>query len=724
MKWFKKEISPDQVRSLVKAYDIDFLTASILTRRGIVEPAEIACYLESDFRFLHNPFLFHAMEDAVDRILLAVEEDEEILVFGDSDTDGVTSTTLIVETLASLGKTARYKVPSGEEAYGLSIEAVEQFARDGGGLIITVDCGISNHAEVDRAAELGIDVVICDHHKLQVESPPAAIAVIDPKIEGCGYPFRDLAGAGVAFKLSMALKFARSELYKQSIALFSITEEDTDSRETNPLVPQVYAVEAIKLHNMVETARISIKIEEGSPRSARVLEKLASFLSGRSIFVFDGHTTIQNFRKLFGQNVEIECYDLRQEAANAFPNISELTLKKFDRDLGISKYSANICGDIDVFKVLFCSIAQKKAFMTEDRCSDLLQLAALGTIADLMPMKDENRIIVRRGVSAMSLQPRKGIKELLKSLGISREIHATDVAWQITPLLNAAGRIGSPEIALKLLLSEDEAERNRAVEDIVKANNERKKIGAEVWEAIYPKAGEVYESTSKRYILIGSPEVKSGITGLLASRMVGIFKVPAIIAAFKTDGTIVGSIRTANGMRISGLLSECADLFIDYGGHDAAAGFSLPSSNWQKFVDKATAHLGSAELTQGEEIMTIDAELPHAYVKPEVHAIHAKFEPFGQDNKPLVFFSRNVPMVDAQIVGKSAKNHLKLTLDFGQYKWPAMLWDGASRLERDFSFRAKDKVDILYKVTMNRWNGEEKPQLDLYDIRKAESEPQ
>jgi single-stranded-DNA-specific exonuclease len=206
--------------------------------------------------------------------------------------------------------------------------------------------------------------------------------------------------------------------------------------------------------------------------------------------------------------------------------------------------------------------------------------------------------------------------------------------------------------------------------------------------------------------------------------MVGIFKVPAIIAAFKTDGTIVGSIRTANGMRISGLLSECADLFIDYGGHDAAAGFSLPSSNWQKFVDKATAHLGSAELTQGEEIMTIDAELPHAYVKPEVHAIHAKFEPFGQDNKPLVFFSRNVPMVDAQIVGKSAKNHLKLTLDFGQYKWPAMLWDGASRLERDFSFRAKDKVDILYKVTMNRWNGEEKPQLDLYDIRKAESEPQ
>ena len=188
MKWLKQEISPDQVRSLVKTYNIDFLTASILSRRGIVQPGEIAYYLESDFRFLHNPFLFHAMEDAVDRILLAVDEDEKILVFGDSDTDGVTSTTLIVETLASLGKTAGYRVPSGEEAYGLSIDAVEQFAQEGGSLIITVDCGISNHAEVERAAELGIDVVICDHHKLQVDNPPSAIAVIDPKIEGCGYP--------------------------------------------------------------------------------------------------------------------------------------------------------------------------------------------------------------------------------------------------------------------------------------------------------------------------------------------------------------------------------------------------------------------------------------------------------------------------------------------------------------------------------------------------------
>src|SRR5208337_3655048 len=148
-------------------------------------------------RYLRNPFLFVQMEDAVDRILLAADDEEKVLVFGDRDADGVTSTVLMVESLREAGIEAAWRVPLAREAYGLSIAAVEEFAAVGGTLILTVDCGISNHAEIKRAAELGVDVIVADHHRLQAGDPPPALAVIDPKLPDSGYPFRDLAGCGV-----------------------------------------------------------------------------------------------------------------------------------------------------------------------------------------------------------------------------------------------------------------------------------------------------------------------------------------------------------------------------------------------------------------------------------------------------------------------------------------------------------------------------------------------
>jgi single-stranded-DNA-specific exonuclease RecJ len=324
---------------------------------------------------------------------------------------------------------------------------------------------------------------------------------------------------------------------------------------------------------------------------------------------------------------------------------------------------------MDVLAELFSILARKKAGSSIAEAGEALQLAALGSIADLMPLRDENRIIVKRGVEALASSPRKGMRELLKALGLGRSLNATEIAWQITPLINAAGRVGSPEIALRLLMSDDPAERNQAVEDIQGANNERKRIGAEVWEVVYPLAGEMFQKSDGRYILVGSPLVKSGITGLLASRVVGVFKVPAIVVAFREDGTAVGSVRSSNGFKISGLLASCAEFFIDYGGHDSAAGFSLKLSDWDAFAEKAKAYMDAAEITIAEESITIDAELPHSYLRPEIRKTCEIFEPFGEENRSLVFLARNVPMVDAQIVGKSAKSHLKLTLDFGQYKW-------------------------------------------------------
>lgn len=715
MKWNKETIDQDFVRDMARRYGIDTLTASILARRKITEPSQVRYFLESDPRHLHNPFLFHAMEDAVDRILLAADEGEKVMVFGDSDTDGVTATTLMAEALAQAGIEAAWRVPEGEDPYGLSIKAVEEFARSGGTLILTVDCGISNHEEVRRAAELGVDVIICDHHRLQAEQPPEALAVIDPKIEGCGYPFRELAGAGVAWKLAEALGFARSELYKLPIALLHIAEEAPRTGEEGP---KRWNIRASRLHNLVETSRFSESVEDGSPRVSSILQKLAAFLSGRTIFTWGRKEQMHAVRSLFGGSVDIEFLDMAAEICAAVPEYSGKSLEDLSGMLGTGRYSSRDADPLDVLFDLLTLLARKKAFGRTDPDGMLLQLAALGTIADLMPLKDENRIIVRRGVAALSAAPRKGLKELLSALGISRSLSATEIAWQVTPLLNAAGRIGKPGIALSLLMEDDPAGRARSVEEIIQANNERKRMGTDSWEAIYPLAGASFEQNERRFVLVGSPFIKSGITGLLASRVVGTFKVPAIIAAFRENGIIIGSLRTANGYRISSLLSACADLFIDYGGHDAAAGFSMPEENWDRFVEKAASQLKAADTAATEEVISIDAELPHSYLKPELQKIYARFEPYGEENRPLVFLARGVPMVDAQIVGKSSKSHLKLTLDFGTYKWPAMLWDGAERLERDFSFKSRDRLDLLFKLSLNRWNGEEKPQLELYDVRR------
>lgn len=714
MKWIKNDLDQTKIRSLAAKFKLDLLSASILARRNLTEADQVALFLSDDPALLRNPFLFDAMEDAVDRILLAAEEEEKVLVFGDSDADGVTSTTLMVEALASMGIKASWKVPRGEEPYGLSLAAVEAFAAEGGGLIITVDCGISCHEEVARASELGVDTIICDHHRLQTARPPEALAVLDPKIPDCGYPFRDLAGAGVALKLAQALAFSRTMLYKQPLALLSFTRLPGDPEQGKGAG---ILVEAVRLHNLVETARFSEVLGGTNPdpdtrpaeRGDSFVARLERFLRGRAILVRGKREQLKLAREIFGPGVELECRDI-------LDGISPEQAASIDERSSISADGAP--SDLDRLFGLLDAVARGPASLGEETDS-YFQLAALGTIADLMPLQDENRIIVKRGLAGLANQPRKGLAELLSTVSPGRKLGSNDIAWQVTPLLNAAGRVGTPEIALSLLMADSPAERAKAIADIQAANEARKRLGTEVWETVYPEAGLRFESCGKRYVLIGSPRIRSGITGLLASRIVNVFKVPAIVAAFKEDGTVTASVRTANDFRISGLLEECAEFFIDYGGHDAAAGFSLPMDRWEAFAEKADSYLKNADINVKEESLLIDAELPHSYLRPELQDLAAKFEPYGEGNPPIVFLARDVSVVDAQIVGKSAKTHLKLTLDFGKYKWPALLWDGSARLERDFSFRNRDRIDIVFKVTVNRWNGEERPQLELFDLRRS-----
>lgn len=705
MKWNKSDVPAQTVRDLSSRYGLDALTASILARRGITDPETLLYFLEDDPRYLRNPFLFEQMEDAVDRILLAADEKEKVLVFGDRDADGVTSTVLAVQALEELGLEVSWRVPKANEPYGLSIAAVEAFASAGGTLILTVDCGISNHAEVRRAAELGVDVIVTDHHRLQADQPPEALAVIDPKLPDSGYPFRDLAGCGVAYKLASALKLARTGIYKQQVALLNVRPAN-DS----------YIVEAVRLSNLVETGRIRETIVPGMVDLERT--RLVPFLRDRQIFVWDGQLQRRLLEKALGKGAEVLFYDLQPDAGEFIPQTRGQGLLRLKELSRIGRYKAEPLEEIDVLENLFISFALKKADWFGEDDVAALQLAALGTIADLMPLRDENRILVRRGVAAIDAKPRAGIVELLAALGLlGKRLGAVELAWQVTPAINAAGRMGEPEAAVSLFLARDRTEREALASKVVLMNQDRRRLGGECWEAIYPVACESLASYGDKLAVVGREDVHRGITGLIASRLTSALKAPAIVASFQPDGTVVGSIRSTRGFAVSPFLETCADLFIDYGGHDAAAGFSLKASDWAEFEARSRAYAQALELEDEEESIVVDAELPHEYVKPELAALTERFEPYGEENGPLVFLARGVPIADAQIVGKKEANHLKLTLDFGAYKWPALLWDGAQRLDRDFSL--DDRIDLVFKVTINRWNGAEQPQIEVFDLRKA-----
>jgi single-stranded-DNA-specific exonuclease len=706
MRWKKREVSPASVRELADKFGLDLLSAAILARRGAGAPADALFFLEDDTRFLHSPFLFNGMEDAVDRLLLAVDEGEKVLIFGDRDADGVTSTTLLFESFTALGMDVAYRLPSEDEKYGLSMKAVDDFAAESGSLIVTVDCGISNHAEVLHASTLGIDVIILDHHVLQADAPPAALVVIDPKLPDCEYPFRDLSGCGVAYKLAWALRFAGSGLYKQQTALLNVRPAN-DS----------YVIEAVRLSNLIEVGRISETIVPGMVDLGKT--RLVPFLKDLQIFVWDGDLQKRLLAKALGRSAEVNFYDVHPDVARVIPQAAGASLLRLAELSKLGRYGNKPLGELDAFVSVFTSFALRKAGCYGEADQDALQLVALSTIADLMPLRDENRILVRQGLAAINRKARRGVAELVARQNLlGKKLGAVDAAWQLTPVINAAGRMGKPETAVKLFLAEDPVERGTWADRLMELNQERRQLGAESWDVVYPLAHESAQECSGTFVIVGSADINRGITGIVANRLADTFKVPAVVACFMPDGTTVASVRSARGFNVKDLLSHCAELFIDYGGHDAAAGFSMPQENWPVFEKKATAFMAKVLLGDGEEILDIDAELPHEYLKPELSDLVERFEPYGEGNPPLVFMAKGVPIAQADIVGKQEKSHLKLVLDFGKHKWPALWWNAAGKFGREFG--ASDKLDVAFKLTRNYWNGMETPQLVILDAKRAE----
>jgi single-stranded-DNA-specific exonuclease len=308
------------------------------------------------------------------------------------------------------------------------------------------------------------------------------------------------------------------------------------------------------------------------------------------------------------------------------------------------------------------------------------------------------------------------MRQLLRRLDLlGRKFGATEVAWQISPVLNSAGRMGEPSAAVRLLVA-GPAEAEAAAAELAALNTKRRSLGETSWSLALDQARSSLDRTEGRCVLVHDERIPRGITGILASRLQGFFKAPAVVIA-SAGPTAIGSIRANRGGMISGFFERHAPSFSSWGGHDFAGGFSLEKSRLAAFVESFFETSSEIAAPEGaEETLAVDAEVPVAHLTPDVQRIVELLEPFGEGNPPLLVLTRGMRVAHAELIGKREAVHLKLLLEAGATRWPAVWWNAASRFPGEFSIG--DTIDVVYRMGRNTWGGGETLQLTVQDLRR------
>jgi single-stranded-DNA-specific exonuclease len=571
--------TPVSEQHLARLPDLPPLVVQLLHNRGIDDPGDAQSFLAGRY-FADNPFQLKGMDRAVARLRQAIRAGERMAVYGDFDTDGVTATALLVQALRTLGARVEPYIPHRvDEGYGLNLGALRRLYRAGVRLVVTVDCGIRSVREVAQASR-ALDLIVTDHHAVGEQMPPAA-AIINPKQPGCRYPFKDLAGVGLAFKLTQALFRAGRQM--------------------------------------------------ASSRRRR-----------------------------------------REDALSpAAPDMAE---------------------------------------------DSLLDLVALGTVADLAPLLGENRALVRRGLECLNQPIRPGVEALMADAGLRRgEVDATAIGFRLGPRLNAAGRIGSAMLAYRLLTSEDLLETRELAQQLGQLNERRQALTEQtVAEA---EAQVLAGDPDARLYLAAGEDFLAGIVGLAASRLTEAYYRPSVVVELGEEESR-GSCRSIPEFNITAALDQCADLLIRYGGHAAAAGFTVATENLDALRRRlraiAAEQLASVEL---RPLLSIDAEIPLEEVDWATHALLAEIEPCGMGNPQPVLVSRGVEVRERRAIGGEQK-HLKLTLRDGR----GVAWDAIFFRQGHLWDRIPARVDVAYTLEVNEWNHEKRLQLNVQDLRAADQE--
>jgi single-stranded-DNA-specific exonuclease len=517
---------------------------------------------------LHDPFLLKGMDIASERIARAIAQGEQMAVYGDFDTDGVTAVSLLMQAIPAMGGNLRPYIPHrNREGYGLNIEAVEMLAAEGVHLLITVDCGITNVAEVERANALGMEVIVTDHHRPPPALPPA-LAVVNPKQPDCPYPYKQLVGVGIAYKLVQAL----------------------------------------------------------------VKQGLRPKLRGR----------------------------------------------------------------------------------------DMLDVVALGTIADMGPLDGENRVLVRAGIDAIHSTQRPGLLALIKAAGLKPErVTSTDVGFMLGPRINAAGRIDDAVRAYELLLAQDFATAEQLAAELNTANRQRQELTKRVQEEACALA-EQQGKHLQRIVVLDSADYPAGVVGLVAGKLVEQWARPVILIS-RGEEESRGSARSIPVFNIHQALTTCTDLFTRFGGHSMAAGFTIPNQHLSELETRLYA-LANEQLTDEmlQPTLFIDAEVPPQHLTWQLLQELVQLEPFGQANHQPVFLSRNIQAVDVRTVGDG--KHLKFRL--GVPGTDGRVSAGLQAIAFGLGAMAEPlrkypAIDIVYTLEENTWDGSRSLQLRIKDFRRA-----
>ena len=538
------------------------LLVQVLYNRGITTPAQADAFLAPD-ALIGNPFQMYGMNQAVDRLRRAIRAGEAIAVYGDFDVDGVTATVLLVQALQSIGAKVRPYIPHRiDEGYGLNIDALSQLKEQGVQVVVTADCGARSLDEVAFGKKIGLDMIVTDHHA-PGDQPPDSFATVNPKQAQCKYPYKDLSGAGVAFKLAQAL--------------------------------------------------------------------------------------------------------LRADARTP-----------------LSKHRAPVSEDA------------------------LIDLVALGTVADLVPLTGENRALVKRGLARLRESERPGIQALIRQAAIKPEsIEAGTIGYTLGPRLNAAGRLESALMAYHLLATQYPGEADDLAIKLEETNRERQRLTTEM--TLKARDAVVSRAEREHLLFVAAPEFPEGIVGLIASRLAEEFYRPSI-AVHRGDAESRGSARSISEFNIVTALDECRDLLVRYGGHAMAAGFTVVNEKLPDLEARlravAARTLASMELAP---TLAIDAEAELGEMNWTVQKALEQLAPFGYGNREPIFLSRNVTVRDARLVGS---DHLKLMLSDGQ-----VVWDAIAFRQSGWIGSLPSRIDLAYQLEARTWNGEARLQLNVKDIK-------
>ncbi len=566
MNWKVKSPDPTIAQDLATKLSVPRLLGQLLVNRGISDEESARRFLSPRLSNMADPDLIGGMEEAVEAVCGAIRNQQHITIYGDYDADGLTGSALLYHFFRRIGVAATIYIPNRlEEGYGLNEDAIRKIASIHKGMLITVDCGISNMEEVALAKGLGLDVVVTDHHKIPV-GYKFLCPTVNPHRDDSGYPQVALAGVGVAFLMAVALR-------------------------------------------------------------------------------------------------------------------SRLREKGFFRNKPVPDLK------------------------------DMLDLVAIGTVADQVPLIGQNRVFVRYGLALLKDSKWDGLRTLIKASCVDpQSIDTQDIAFKIGPRLNAPGRVSSPDICVRLLTGADPRENERLTTEINRANALRQRLEQEVLGRISQEIEKGDDETAENVLIFGKEGWPEGVLGIVASKLVNCYRRPALVFTFK-DELGKGSGRSIEQFDLYEAINRARDLFVRFGGHSQAAGFTIRRENFRKVKralrDIAADTLGGRDL---RALLEIDAELRFSEISRTLVELLDSLGPFGNGNPEPLFCTRSAQVLEARVVGNG---HLKMMLRQDGKIYDAIGFSLGSRKPEVGSY-----IDVAYRPQINKWQGYETIQLRLIDIKQ------